>query len=403
MQPQVPLPYGNNIHKKAHHTFTFYQKAGTSMAGESHDPSYSQEQTSHASDSTVITVGTSVRDAYRTLKDEANTPIRLPHDGATVGVLDNFRPNSDGSMGHGEKVYSIITSAGFTPAQVAKIDHGTAAASNCALSDLLFQSGDEPDSQRIDTYIELSVSHILTKTNGTLSQILDDPNNTLRTLNQSQGSSRVDAFQLLESASFYEDEDKKEQISDLGERVAKALNVDTNAPDFTHTKLRQAFVDRILSVVEDSSYIRDQQAQHVDLLLKLRDKGTLVVTSAGNNADELWDYRARGLNVPDNFDDDLCKVGPKLVVGALDDHGTADKGDDEIAFFTSLYGNVNLMANGVNVPTAGGPATGTSFASPQVTATAAHIRREHPDWSVEQVERQTKSAFTATDGFNLLR
>ena len=402
MQSQIPLPYGSNIHKKAHHTFTFYQKAGTSMAGESHDLSYSQEQISHASNRAVISVGTSVRDAYQALKDEANTPLRLPRDGATIGVLDNFRSNSDGSMGHGEKVYSVITSAGFSPSDVARIEHGTAPTSNWALSDLLFQTGEEPDSQRIDTYIELSVSHILTKTNGSLSQILEDPNNTLRTINQSQGSSRVDAFQLLESASFYKDDNKNEQISDVGKRVAKALNVDTNAPDFTHTKLRQGFVDRILSVVEDSSYIHDQQAQHVDLLLKLRDKGILVVTSAGNNADELWDYRARGLNVPDNFDDDLCKVGPKLVVGALDDHGTSEEGDDEIAFFTSLYGNVNLMANGVNVPTTGGPATGTSYASPQVAASAEHLRREHPDWSVEQIECQTRSVFTATDGFNLL-
>lgn len=400
MQPQIPLPYGSNIHKRAHHTFTFFQKAGTSMAAESQGISYSQEQTSRAADGSVITVATSIEDAFTAVKDEARTPLDLPHDGATIGVLDSYNRFSPGKMSHGEMVYSIITGAGFSESEVAKIPHGTAAATNWALSDLLYKPGDEPDAKRLDAYIELSLAHILTKTNGSLAQILNDPNNTLRTVNQSQGSSRVDVFQLLESASFYKDDDGKEQISEVGQRVATALGVD---PAGEHKALRQAFVDRINSVVDNSSFIREQQAEHVDLLLKLREKGTLVVTSAGNNADELWDYRARGLQVPDSFDDDLCKVGPKLIVGALDDHGTPDPADDEIAFFTSLYGNVNVMANGVKVPTAGGPATGTSYASPQVAATAEHLRREHPDWTLEQVERETKNSFTATDGFNILR
>jgi subtilisin family serine protease len=253
---------------------------------------------------------------------------------------------------------------------------------------------------RLDAYIELSAGHMLAKTNGTLSQLLS-ADSSLRTINQSQGSSRVDVFQLLKSASFCV-ENGQEVASKVGERLAQACGLDPDAADFTTAKLRQAFVDRTNSVIDSSSYIAEQQQTHIELLERLRAKGTIVVTSAGNSADELWDLRARGLRVPDCFDDDLSKVGPKLIVGALDDHGTPDRSDDEIAFFTSLYSNVNVMANGVKVETVGGPATGTSYASPVVAGTAEKIRREHPDWTVDQIEAETKGRFTATDGFNLL-
>ena len=407
MQQQIPLPYGSNINKTSRHTYTQTQRAGTSMAQESAGAELSQGHQKPGPGTEVASTEspTTIKDAYQAVKDEASGPLIYSDSyrpKATVAVLDIYQDKPDGPVMHGDRVYSIIAGAGFSDADILKIEHSTASKSNSALSDLLYQDGPEPVGERLNAYIELSAGHMLTKTNGTLGQILATPESPLRTINQSQGSSRVNVYQLLESASIYA-ERGLEKVSTIGERVAKACGLDPEAPDFTLGKLRQAFVDRINTVIDGSQYISEQQGIHSELLDRLREKGTLVVTSSGNNADELWDYRGKGLRVPDCFDDDLSKVGPKLIVGALDDHGTPERADDEIAFFTSLYGNVNIMANGVNVPTIGGPATGTSFASPVVAGTAAKIRREHPEWSVDQVEQETKSRFTATDGFNILR
>lgn len=402
-QPQIPLPYGANIHKKSRFTYTFVQKAGGSTTPATDDGSHYSQENQGPLSASQTSVTTSVQDAFVALKAEAEAPLVYAgpaQPDATIGVLDVH--SATGRVSHGEKVASVILGAGFCPSDVQLIDHATAPRSNFSLVSLLFGDGEESVGQRLDAYIELSAAHVLTKTNGTLTRILADPDNRLSTINQSQGSSRADVFALLERPSFA-DHDGIEQVTALGERLARACGVDTSAADFTPNTLRQAFIDRINRVIENSDYIEQEQQTHIRLLEGLRERGTLVVTSAGNNADELWNLRKRGLNVPDLFDDDLCKVGPKLIVGALDDHGTVDRGDDEIAYFTSLYPGVNLMANGVKVPTIDGPATGTSYAAPQVAAEAERIRRQHPDWTVDQVQLETSLRFTATDGFNLLR
>lgn len=349
---------------------------------------------------------TRIADVYRAVEQEASAPLVLP-DGykreATVGVLDIYQEQKGGPLLHGDKVASIIEAGGLSDSDIQRIEHRTANTSNKLLSDLLFQEAPESTGERLDAYIELSASHILAKTNGTLEQLLADPNYGFTTLNQSQGSSRIGVFQLLESAAVSKSEDEGEKLSEVGHRLARACGLEPEASDFSFQNLRQAFVDRVSEVVDNSDYIAGQQQRHIGLLEQARDRGTLVVTSGGNDADELWDYRARGLKIPDSFDDDVSKVGTKLVVGALDDRGTSDPYDDQIAFFSSLYSNVNLMAPGVNVPTDGGPATGTSYAAPLVAAEAEKIRRENPGWSVEQVELESKGRFTATDGFHLLR
>ncbi len=413
MQQQILPPYGANIHKLSHFAGTIRQRVGTSKAEESAGVTFSQDQSLPLAIDSGETVGptTTIKDAFNAVAEEArsfsfqrptvlSSSAAAPATSPTIGVLDIYQDQADKPALHGDKVYSVLENGGFTGQDIQKIEHGTLAKSNQALCDLLFQEGPEPAGDRLNAYIELSASHMLTKTNGTLGAFLADPNFGLSTINQSQGNSRADVYSLLVSPSIRK-EDGKEVISETGQRLAGAMGL--NIESLTPQSLRQAYVDRVNSVIDGSGYIAEQQQEHVGLLQQLRQRGTLVVSSSGNSADELWDYRAQGLRVPDSFDDDLSKVGPKLIVGALDDHGTTDKGDDEIAFFTSLYPGVNVLANGVNVPTVGGPATGTSYAAPLVAVEAEKIRRQHPEWSVDQVEAETKSRFTATDGFNILR
>lgn len=341
-------------------------------------------------------VSSRISDVERAIREDAARPLEYAEEfqeGATVAVLDVFSSDSSAQPWHGDYVDSILTSQGLGDPDVLKISHGMSDEICDALGALLKDDGPESPAERLDAYIELSGSQKLIQTNGTLEKILHDPTSSLRVLNQSQGNSRVDIYELLESAAKPKSGENA-PVSATGERLAKVVGLDPKAPDFELQELRQRLADRVAQVVDGSSLIAAERERHAELLSSLRDKGVLMVTSAGNNADELDRVRGMGLQVSENFDDDLTSVGPKLIVGALD--------NQEVAFFSSRYSNVNLLAPGVDVETPLGKRTGTSYAAPQVARQAELIRRQNPDWTVDQVEAETKKSFTATDGFNIL-
>lgn len=334
------------------------------------------------------------------IREEAAQPLTYAEEyqpGATVAALDIFREDSKLKSYHGDYVDAILTSKGLNDPDVQKISHGMSDEVCDALQTLLHGEGTGTPAERLNGYIELSGSQKLIQTNGTLQQILQDPSSSLKVINQSQGNSRVDIFELLESA-VKPKAGEAGTLSSTGERLAKEVGLDSGSPDFDMKELRQRLADRVADVIDHSPLIAAEQKHHSELVSSLRDKGVLMVTSAGNNADELDRVRSDGLKVSDNFDDDLTSVGPKMIVGALD----TSKAEDQIAFFSSRYSAVNLLAPGVGVETTLGSVTGTSFAAPQVAAQAERIRRQHPDWTVDQVEAETRKQFTPTDGFNIL-
>lgn len=345
---------------------------------------------------TTPLISSRISEVEKAIREDAARPFSYAEefqDGATVAVLDVFSSDSTAKPWHGDYVDSILTSQGLSDSDVLKISHGMSDEICDALGTLLKEDGPETPAERVDAYIELSGSQKLIQTNGTLEKILHDPTSSLRVINQSQGNSRVDIYELLESAAKPKTGEKV-PVSSTGERLAKVVGLDPKAPDFELKELHQRLADRVARVVDGSPLIAAEQQRHAELLSSLRDKGVLMVTSAGNNADELDRVRTDGLKVSNNFDDDLTSVGPKLVVGALD--------NQEIAFFSSRYSNVNLLAPGVEVETPLGQRTGTSYAAPQVARQAELIRRRNPDWSVDRIEAETKRQFTATDGFNIL-
>ena len=346
-----------------------------------------------------------VRDVESAMRAEASRPLSYAEEfqsGATVAALDVFAPTSQEKPWHGDFVNAILTSKGLQDGDVQKIQHGMSDDTCHALKGLLDNDGpEETPGQRLDGYIELSGSQKLIQTNGTLAQILADPDSSLKVLNQSQGNSRVDIYELLESAAKPKAGDEG-ALSQTGKRLAEVVGLDPAAENFEGLVLNQRLADRVASVIDNSPLIAAEQKRHGELLQALRDKGVLMVTSAGNNADELGRVRSDGIRVSDNFDDDLTSVGPKLVVGALDAATLPTDGNSSIAYFSSLYAGVNLLAPGVGVQTPLGAKTGTSFAAPQVALQAELIRRENPTWSVDQVEAQTRKQFLATDGFNIL-
>lgn len=360
--------------------------------------------------------------------------------GATVAIFDVFTNTPEKGLWHGDEAYSVLRRGGVDEKKIAKFDNRLDVDTSALLSGLCW-NGPDSANDRVNAYIELSAVNLLQRTNSKLEQILADPKSHIRVISQSQGQSRADIYTSIEPYLLYtpspekakdgdkeghaeqqtaavascapeplnaqasetgqcesgtKPEPKAEPIpSALGETFGEALGV-PNPTDNVQgwaSQMRQLLIGRIDYIVSHSELLQKEQKLHEELLDKLRERGVMVVTSAGNNADELFNVRNGGLRANDNFDDDITSVGHKMVVGAIDPKDLNDPNDDQVAFFSSQYDNVNIYALGVNVPTDGGPATGTSFAAPAIAAAAEKLAEANPGQSLTWIEDQLHQQF----------
>jgi hypothetical protein len=348
-----------------------------------------------------------VEDVYEQLRLEAQVPVKFtndPGEQATIGVLDTFRTADSEHPKHGDHVHAVLLHQGFQPIDTAKISTDISSTTSEALSSLLYEEGPEPFGQRLDAYIELTAGQSLGKTNGIFRQLAADPDLKLKTLNQSQGESRLGIYMLLLGAAYNGRKDGKPLLTDTGKKMAEVCGHQPDAPGFSGWGFNQSLIDRVNQVIDGSEHLGKLQSEHSELLEKLKARGITVVASAGNDNDDYMSTRdIFGHTIPESFDDDLTSVGDKVVVGALDDKGTPDKSDDEIAHFSSRYSAVTVLADGIDVVGFGGQkVSGTSFAAPKVAATLEQLRRQRPELSPEELRRETALLFSATDGYNLL-
>lgn len=338
------------------------------------------------------------------IENDAGSPLEYVggfQQGATIGVLDSFRPSEQEMPRHGDEVHAVILRRGFQPEDVQKINNQYEPQTQRALTRMLYE-GDEPFPERLDAYIEQLGGLALARTNEVLEKLSEQPDLSLKALNISHGESRLGLYSSLRRAAF-NGWDNGPLITDTGRNMARACGLDPEGHDFTSTKLYQALLDRVDSVVSDSPYLAEQQQEHSRLLDELRQKGVVVFSSAGNDNDEWLRLRDYGYRLHERFDDDFTSVGQKIIVGALDDRGTPDPGDDVIAEFSSRYPAVKVLAPGVGVATLGDRInSGTSFAAPLVLASYEQHRRAQPELPLHELEALTLSEFRATDGFNLL-
>ncbi|HIB65030.1 MAG TPA: hypothetical protein EYO33_07960 [Phycisphaerales bacterium] len=343
---------------------------------------------------------TSVAAVRRALEEDAAKPLEFRgelSDDATVAVLDSFHPDQTSKFSlHGDMVHSVVVMSGFRESEVVKIENTTGGEVNSLMADLLYQKGPGTDEERVDGYIELCASQTLSKTNGTLKNLLAQPELNIKTINQSQGYTRVMVYKLLQDPAFFFNEPGK--LTEVGERLAAISGLKNwdGSEESVH-KLKQALIDRVDRVVDNSESLKSLQAEHGELLQKLRDRGVGVVTSAGNSYDDCADLTRAGFRVPEDFDDDVTSVGPKIVVGALHNMLTEDPSDDQPAYFSSRYDAVDILVDGVNVWTEAGSAWGTSYAAPKVAARREQLRREHPTWDIDFLEQQTLSEYRLYD------
>lgn len=347
-------------------------------------------------------------DVYRQVSAESHSPIvyvQPPTDCATLGVIDTFRVEQTDPPIHGDEVHAVALRHGLEPKDTARISSSIDHKTMSALASLLYGDLSQDFGQRLDAYIELTASQTLSKTNGILKQLASQPDLGLRTLNQSQGESRLGVYKLLLGAAWNGRKDGKPLITETGKKMSQACGYQPDQKNFSPWQFHQSLIDRVSGVVDNSEYIRGLQKEHANLVSQLADRGVAIVSSAGNDNDDFMETRnVYGHRLPENFDDDITSVGEKLIVGALDTKQTPDDPtDDEIAGFSSRYSAVSLLADGIDVPTLEGRTnTGSSFAAPQVAATMDKIRREKPDLTMQELKRETAGYFRATDGYNIL-
>lgn len=345
----------------------------------------------------------SIQEVRRAFGEAALAPLNLSEareSAATVAVFDVFSSNPEEELWHGDTVRSILHRQGVQPEKIVAVHNSIDKESSVLLSDLCW-GGPDSANDRLNAYIELSAVNLLQRTNGKFQQILDDPNHNIKVINQSQGHSRAEVFEALAPYLLFTpkaDESNptpKAEPSVLGKTFAEAMGVEAalDDPKAWARSVKQQLIKRIDDVIDQSELIRQEQTKHSDLVDGLRERGVLVVTSAGNNADELSGLRSQGYEVRDDFDDDITSVGRKLVVGAIDPRDLDNPNDDQVAYFSSSYDAVGLYALGVNVPADGGPATGTSYAAPLVSAAAERLMNLHPDRALALLEDDIREAF----------
>jgi hypothetical protein len=348
-----------------------------------------------------------ISDVYEQVKSESEAPLAYaapPSEQATIGVIDTFRASDSDPLLHGDQVHAVVLNHGFTEKDTARLSSRIDGKTMAALNSLLYADGRENFSERLDAYIELTAGQTLSKTNGILRQLDGQENPRLKTLNQSQGESRLGIYMLLLGAAWNGRKDGRPLITETGKKIAQAVGHQPDSAEFSPWQFHQSLIERVNKIVDESKYIAGLQEDHGNLVDSLGRKGVTVVSSAGNDNDEYLETRDLfGHRIPENFDDDITSVGNKIVVGALDNKGTPDPSDDEIAYFSSRYAAVSVLADGIDVETvAGHRATGSSFAAPQVAAELEKLRRSHPQTPVEQLRIEAASLFRATDGYNIL-
>ena len=348
-----------------------------------------------------------VSDVYDQVKLESEAPLAFVtplSERATIGVIDTFRASASEPPLHGDQVHAVVLNQGFTENDTARLSSSIDGQTMSALNSLLYRDGKESFSERLDAYIELTAGQTLSKTNGILKQLDQQESPQLKTLNQSQGESRLGIYLLLLGAAWNGRKDGQPLITETGKKIARAVGHQPEAADFSPWKFHQSLIERVNKTVDESKYIAGLQEDHTKLLDSLTRKGVTVVSSAGNDNDEYLATRdVYGHEIPENFDDDITSVGNKIVVGALDDKGTPDPSDDDIAYFSSRYSAVSVLADGIDVQTLDGhQASGSSFAAPQVAAELEKLRRARPETPVDQLRAEATSHFRATDGYNIL-
>ena len=181
-----------------------------------------------------------ISDVFDQVKLESEAPLAFVtplSEQATIGVIDTFRASDSEPPLHGDQVHAVVLNQGFTENDTARLSSSIDGQTMAALNSLLYRDGKESFSERLDAYIELTAGQTLSKTNGILKQLDQQEDPQLKTLNQSQGESRLGIYLLLLGAAWNgRDKDGQPLITETGKKMAKAVGHEPQATNFSPRK-----------------------------------------------------------------------------------------------------------------------------------------------------------------------
>lgn len=159
------------------------------------------------------------------------------------------------------------------------------------------------------------------------------------------------------------------------------------APGASDREFLQALADRIHEVHSTDAGIAQARHHLLDAAAAAEDKGLIRVLSAGNQGAIDGLFQKLGVHVSEDFyRSDLADPGA-IIVGASDHQVAAGLASPDAGAMIAIQGvDVPVHLQGKTMP-----ASGSSFAEPQITAKVAQILLEHPYADRDRILRELQS------------
>lgn len=178
-------------------------------------------------------------------------------------------------------------------------------------------------------------------------------------LHQSQGASESRIVEALWGRTTWD----KDFRSDL----AGQLGVSSSSED---KQLMQALLDRVHAIHGEPAVV-SARAGLLEAAEGATSRGAIRVLTAGNQGVLSRTFETLGVNVPEGFYRSDLADPAAVIVGASDDHGTADPSDDTVADLASPDAGAMVAMDGVDRPVCFNgkqeKQSGSSHAGPQVS------------------------------------
>lgn len=354
------------------------------------------------------------RPSFSQLREHAESSLENPwprHDiqlnpRTEAVVLDGFMPEPGSTQpAHGFGVAAVVREqTGLADDQIALVSD-TPFGGTPSAQPLLRAPGPESASERLDSYIELSVANSLSNTNNALEAIADQDAPNLKGVNYSTGLSTLTSFNALSSVALDYTQNGRPTLTEDGKVIFDGLGLPHETTGATMREFAERGMARIGRIQDESPLVGAQLDRHEDLSRELADRGVHYTVSAGNDGETIGMYRGAGVQVPDSADDNLYANPHNVTVGSLDTRGTADPSDDIMAAHTSRDPEIDFLAPGVNrsIQVFGQQhiVDGTSYASPDIMSRLVNISRQNPGLPTSAVQNLLhNSAGPAVPGYD---
>jgi hypothetical protein len=304
-----------------------------------------------------------------------NRPVEFVggrNENARVAVIDSFSPRSDFRL-HGDHVLGVLQREGdLRPSEIQRVNFDAG-----STVELLLEPGPESPSERLDAYIKLDALIGVEDKNKILRRLKTNEN--LQVVNMSLGIEPLGTVESLFGKALNRKEASKERSRFLFDAVGLP-----HSYDHQNLKLlRQRLLNRVCKVTSEDPEFQTSCADFRQLSSELKSNGVSFVVAAGNNEAQADVLRGLGYHLPAGATTSYFHNSDAIVVGALDDKGTADPSDDELAPFSTRSLYTSVLANGTKVPVdpfgGGDRRNGTSFAAPIVAGRIARVKTEKPE------------------------